>query len=449
MDTQRYDISNKKKYMVGQIIFLAWPVVAEMTCLVIGGVLTTAMVGRFGAVAVSAVGLATLLQVTSAMVIAAAGTGAGALIARAYGATHMEKARELAGQAIVIGFGMSIVASVLLYNGGKLLIAFASPDAEVVEMASRFLAVMAFFLPFMSITSVSLASVRATGKTRVAMCVAIIGQLFSLSVTYSMLFIFKIGVFGAICGMASSWSVASLMSFLAVRSDYTIGLRLRHILPIRRDVIANVLKISMPAAVEQFAIQSGRVAFSLLMATTGAVQYAGHNVALQIESISFMPGMAFGIAAMTLVGQNLGRGLPHRAKHYAWLTCILCACVMSFLGLLFFFFAETLVMLFIDDPNVWGWGAICMKVAGVEQLFLAIGMVLPGALRGSGDTVSSMYVAIFGSWCFRIPAILLAKHLNYFDVGVGWKLTFLDIAMRAFLFIYIVRKKDWQKAATS
>ena len=448
MNSQPYEMSNKRKYMVGQIIFLAWPVVAEMVCLVIGGVLTTAMVGRFGAVVVAAVGLATLLQVTSSMVIAAAGTGAGALVARAYGARDFENARETAGQAIVIGFSASIFASILLYNGGKVLIAFASPDAAVVEMASGFLAIMAFFLPFMSITSVSLASVRATGKTRVAMCVAVIGQLLSLSVTYSMLFIFKIGVFGAIFGMASSWVVASMMSFFAVKSEYTVGLKLKHILPVRRDIIENVLKISAPAALEQIAIQSGRVVFALLMATAGATQYAGHNVALQIESISFMPGMAFGIAAMTLVSQNLGRGLPQRAKEYAWLTCFLCAGIMSFIGIFFFIFAEDLTKLFIDDPAVWAWGTSCVKISGIEQVFLAIGMVFPGVLRGSGDAVSAMYVAILGSWCFRIPCILLMKYLGHFDVVVGWTFTFFDIAMRAILFIYIVRKKDWNKAAT-
>lgn len=440
-----FEMSNTKKYMVGRIGRLSWPVVAEMICLVIGGVLTTAMVGRFGAVEVASVGLATLLQITSSMVISAAGTGSGALVARAYGGRDPERARQIAGQALVIGFSASIFASFLCYHAGRALIAFASSDKAVVEMASGFLAMMAFFLPFMSITSVSLASVRATGKTRVAMCVAVVGQLLSLSVTYSMLFIFKIGVHGAIFGMSASWVAAAMMSFFAVRSEYTVGLRLRHILPVRKEVIKEVLKISMPAAMEQIAIQSGRVAFALLMATAGATQYAGHNVALQIESISFMPGMAFGIAAMTLVGQNLGRGLPHRARQYAWLTCIVCAVLMGCIGILFFIFAEPLTKFFIDDPEVLAWGAGCVRISGVEQIFLAIGMVLPGALRGTGDAASAMYVAVFGSWCFRIPLILLMKYLGNFDVIIGWICTFFDIVIRSLLFIYIVRKKDWNK----
>lgn len=440
-----YGLSNKKKYMIGQIGRLAWPIVIEMLCLVVGGVLTTAMVGRFGAIEVSAVGLAVLLQITTATVISAAGTGAGALVARAYGARDLQRARQIAGQALIIGFVASIFAAVFCYYGGRTLIAMASPDIAVVELSHSFLAIMVFFLPFMVITSVCLASVRATGKTRVAMCVALIGQSLLLVVTYSLLFIFKIGVHGAILGMASSQVVAALISFIAVRSDYTVGLRFKHIFPIRKDIIEDVLKICTPAALEQVAIQSGRVGFSLLMATAGAIQYAGHNVALQIESVSFMPGMAFGITAMTLVGQSLGRGLPQRAKEYAWLTCFLCASLMFCMGMIFILFADNLTRFFIDDPEVLSWGTGCVRVAGVEQVFLAIGMVLPGVLRGAGDAVSAMYVAIFGSWFFRIPAILLVKYFGDFDVITGWIITFCDIMMRALLFIYIVRKKDWNK----
>jgi Na+-driven multidrug efflux pump len=59
-----------------------------------------------------------------------------------------------------------------------------------------------------------------------------------------------------------------------------------------------------------------------------------------------------------------------------------------------------------------------------------------------------MYVAVFGTWCFRIPAILLLKHLGMFDVIAAWSCAFLDMAIRAALFIYIVRAKDWKKIKT-
>ena len=69
-----------RKVMRWQVISLAWPVVLEMSGVMITGVVTTAMVGRLGAVALTAVGIATMVQFASAMVIAAFGTGASALV---------------------------------------------------------------------------------------------------------------------------------------------------------------------------------------------------------------------------------------------------------------------------------------------------------------------------------------------------------------------------------
>ena len=440
------DIGNTKKYMIMQITSLAWPVVAEMFCLVVGGVLTTAMVGSsFGAVEVASVGLAMLIQTCTSMVIAAAGIGAGALVSRAYGAGNLEDAREIAGQSLHIAIGCSIVASVLCFYGGKALVSIASPDKAVIEMTSGFLDIIAFFLPFLSVISVCLASVRAVGKTRVSMCVAVLGQLTSLSVTYFALFVFKIGVYGAIFGMLSSQILACFLSFMAVRWKYTLHLRFKHIFPLRPKTIYRIVKISAPAALEQLAIQSGRLSFSLLMATTGAVQYAGHNVAIQIESISFMPGMAFGIAAMTLVGQNLGRGTPHRAKQYAYMTCMMGALMMFLVGVLFFIFAEELTMFFIKDPEVIAWGTGCVRIAGIEQAALAVSMILPGVLRGSGDTLTAMYVAVVGVWFFRIPLILVLKYFGYFNVVTGWICASLDVLLRSIWFIFIIRKKRWTK----
>lgn len=433
--------------MIGRIGSLAWPVIIEMSCLVVGGVLTTAMVGRFGAVEVASVGLAMILQMTSAMIIAAAGTGAGALVARAAGARDMERAKNIAGQTLVMGLCLSVIAGLFCYFVGRQLVAIASPDADVVNTTSSFLEIMALFMPFLGLINVSLACIRAIGKTRVSMVVAVIGQIVSLLTSYTLLFVLEVGVYGAIFGMLASQVVAAGLGLYFVTSDWTLGVKKRHIFPLQKNIVFDVTRLAVPAGLEQLAIQSGRIGFSLLMATAGAIQFAGHNVALQIESISLMPGMAFGIAAMTLVGHNLGRGVPHRAREYAWLTCIIGASAMGLCGLMFYIFAEPLTSFFIDDPEVLQWGAGCVRVSGMEQVFLALSMILPGVLRGSGDTITGMYVALFGTWAIRIPGILLLKYFECFNVVNGWYCALFDIVIRGLLFIYIVRRKNWQKSA--
>ena len=89
-----------KKYdriMMQRVLGLSWPVILEMSGVMLTGVLTTAMVGRLGAVALASVGIATMVQLASAMVVSAFGTGASAIVGRESGAGQWEEVRRTTG----------------------------------------------------------------------------------------------------------------------------------------------------------------------------------------------------------------------------------------------------------------------------------------------------------------------------------------------------------------
>ena len=114
----RIDISMMEQYRLQKIWQLSWPVIVEMLFLLMGGFLLTLMVGRFGAAAQAAVGLTVTMQVAASLVMSAAGTGAGVLVAQAVGAKKWDLVRPLAGQALLLGM-----------IGGAILLLFGTPLA--------------------------------------------------------------------------------------------------------------------------------------------------------------------------------------------------------------------------------------------------------------------------------------------------------------------------------
>ena len=114
----RIDISMMEQYRLQKIWHLSWPVIVEMLFLLMGGFLLTLMVGRFGAAAQAAVGLTVTMQVAISLVMSAAGTGAGVLVAQAVGAQKWDLVRSLAGQALLLGM-----------VGGLILLLFGTPLA--------------------------------------------------------------------------------------------------------------------------------------------------------------------------------------------------------------------------------------------------------------------------------------------------------------------------------
>ena len=197
--------------------------------------------------------------------------------------------------------------------------------------------------------------------------------------------------------------------------------------------IRRILEISLPAAVEQAALQGGRVFFTFMIASVGAVQFAAHQIAVQIESVSFLPGFGFSVAVMTIVARSLGQGKPDRAERFTKITAGLAFVAMSLMGGIFFLFAESLTRLFIAEPQVVYWGSLCVMVAAFEQPTLALAYVFAGALRGAGDTRWPMYVTILGVWIFRMPLVYICVHVWQYGIVSVWVVTALDFLLRSLI----------------
>ena len=104
-----------------QVLGLAWPVILEMSGVMLTGAITMAMVGRMGAVSMAAVGFATMVQMASAMVVSAFGTGASALVGRESGAGHWDEVRRITGQALLLGILLGIGVAGIGFWGSRSL----------------------------------------------------------------------------------------------------------------------------------------------------------------------------------------------------------------------------------------------------------------------------------------------------------------------------------------
>ena len=439
--------NSMRKVMRWQVLSLAWPVVLEMSGVMITGVVTTAMVGRLGAVALTAVGIATMVQFASAMVIAAFGTGASALVGKESGAGQWEQVRRTAGQALLIGLLLGVALAIIGYAGAESLFLMIGAEPAVVALAGRILKVLFLFTPVYLLMVIGNAVLRGLSKTKTAFFIGTFSNLLSLLLSY--LLIFGVGLpaqgpMGVAWGTGIAQLCGGVLAMLVIARDPHIQLHWRAVFSWHPVTIRRILEISVPAAVEQAALQGGRVFFTFMIAGVGAMQFAAHQIAVQIESVSFLPGFGFSVAIMAIVAKSLGQGRPARAVRYTQITAGLAFVAMSLMGVVFFLFAESLTRLFIDDPQVVYWGALCVMVAAFEQPTLALAYVFAGALRGAGDTRWPMYVTILGVWVFRMPLVYLCVHVWQFGIVGVWVVTVLDFLLRSLVLWWRFRGSVWK-----
>jgi Na+-driven multidrug efflux pump len=167
--------------------------------------------------------------------------------------------------------------------------------------------------------------------------------------------------------------------------------------------------LGSPAALEEIIIITSFAALTPIVAGLGTVALAAHRVALNVLSLSFMPGIGFSLATTALVGQSVGAGRMDEARAAANVSLRWAVAWMGGLGVLFILFAPQLVGVFSSDPQLIAIGATAVQVVALTQPLWAGTFVIGGALRGIGDTRTPMVVSGVLSWAAIGIALVLVN----------------------------------------
>lgn len=431
-----------------RIWYLAWPAILEMGLHMLVEVVDTAMVGRLGREELAAVALGSRVVFSVIFVFAAVGTGASALVARAVGAEDRTAAQCTAAQAVTLAFVLGLTMAVAGYILAGPLFSLTRAEPMVQHLARGYLRIVVLASVLLLPLFVTNAILRGAGDTRTPLFLAALTNGINIVGDYVLIFGWgpfpRLGVAGAALATAGA-QVAGALGGLAIIFSGRGRIRVtpRQLLSWDGGLVQRILRIGLPAALEELTFTVSGLALLFLVSRLGTVALAAHQVALTAEGISFMPGWGFAIAAATLSGQHLGARDEEGAFASGWLTARYCLRVMGSMGLLFFVLPGFLARLFTTDPDVAQLAATCLRIGALEQVPIAFEMVLSGSLRGAGDTRFPFLVSTFGNWVFRLPLVYLATAVWALPLWSVWAITVCDWVIRAGLLLTRYRGRRW------
>lgn len=436
-----------------RIMRLAWPAIVENLLHTMVGIVDTAMVGRLGAAALASVGLGNQINHLGLTVFSALATGSTALVARHIGAEEPEKASDVARQSLVLGFFVSGTAMLvlLLATRGLLGLLFGRSDASVLDLAAGYVRIIALAMILNFFLIVINAVLRGAGDTKTPMQITALVNV--INIVGNALFIFGLGPFpalgvaGAAIGTAVAQACGGLIALRVLFRNPVLRIRLTDSFRPDGAIIRRITNIGVPAGVEQGFMRVGQLFYTMIVSSLGTVAYAAHQVALNAESLSFMPGAGFATASTTLVGQNLGAQRPDDAEGAGKVTRNLGTLVMSTMGVIFFLIPEPIVRVFSNDPEVIALATVCLRLVAVAQPALAVWMILAGGLRGAGDTRSIMKIVAVSFMVVRVGlAYLLAIHFKLGLIG-AWIAMVVDLFLRGTLIQLRFNRGEWKSVA--
>jgi putative MATE family efflux protein len=390
--------------------------------------------------------------------------GATALVARFVGADDWRLARRASAQAILLAIAFGLLGTVAAKLGLPLLIESLQLMGEAAHFCLDFLTPLAILLVFQMTESACMACLAGAGDTQTGL--KVLGLVAILNVPLAWLFCFGLGPIpglgfvGIALGTGLS-HVAGCIILLVILSRGRSGLKLRwsEMLP-DSGLIRRLLRVSIPAGIDSLSVAICQLWFLSLVNTLGNQAAAAHGIAIQWEALSYLAGGAFGTAAMTLVGQNLGARDPARATRSAAVAFAWGAGVMGVMGVLFLVFTEPMFRLFCHEAEmrpVIEEGVPVLRLVACAMPALASQIIFTAALRGAGDTRVPILISWFGFLVVRIPlAYLLTRStislgglvvVPGWDLGLfgAWVAMCVDIWVRGTFYVVRFRRGRWKK----
>lgn len=433
-----------------RIIDLAGPTLVEMFLVTFVQMIDMMMVGHVGPAAVAAVGLTNQPILFALSAFMALNVGTTAIVARSIGAGDRLTAERAATQTLVITVLLAVLVAGFGFHFAREIILLMGAGPDVVRAGTGFMQLVSLSLIFSTIGMSVTAVLRGAGDTKTPMWVNALTNVLVIIGDY--VFIYGHLGFQAMGAVGAGWATllarvfsAAIFLYLIIsrRSALTISWR-----GYRYDaaLVGRILKVGFPAALEQFAMRGGMLTFVRIVASLGTVTYAAHQIALNVLGLSFMPGMAFGMAATTLVGQNLGAKRPDWAEKSGYETRYLGMILATFMGAVFFLGGPWIMRLYTNEPEVIHLGSIALKIIGLVQPAQSTQFVLAGGLRGAGDTRWPLYATTAGVWGVRLTlASLLVLHLNAGLTG-AWIAMAVDQFARSLFIGYRYKSGKWKAA---
>ncbi|MCW6107207.1 MATE family efflux transporter [Clostridium sporogenes] len=443
------------KENIKTVLSLALPAVGEMILYMMIWVLDTMMVGQYGGqIAVSTVGLSSEIIYTFTNIFIAVGLSIGitSIVARSYGSKDLHLAEEYASIGLFIGILIAFCIAITLFIFPKAILRLANAKEDVLTNGTIYMKIVSLGIFFSMLTSLMNSIVRGYGNTKIPLCISILINIVNLTLDYGLIF----GKLGfpelGIRGAAIATSIANLSGFMFgiyyLFTKSKIKPKIKYIKNINISRLKYLIGLSIPSSLQEASLSLSKLINTFMIMHLGTVAFASNQIALTVESISFMPGWGFAVAATTLTGHKVGEKSIKKAKEYSHTCTLLGICIMGITGLIFLIFPSFIIRLFIirlfitsSEKQVIDLGSRCLMIASLEQIPMAISMILGGSLKGFGDTKTPFLVSFVSSWLLRLPLMFYFIYIIKSSVTYVWWITSIQWIFEAICLIILFRKK--------
>ncbi|MFD2382425.1 MATE family efflux transporter [Paenibacillus xanthanilyticus] len=406
---------------------MSWPIGIELMLQFLMGTVDTLMVSRIGDNAVSAVGVSNQVLQAAMMLFTVVNAGAGAILARMWGARQWDKARKTVAIAIQVNIAFGLAGGLFFAFGSDWVLRLMGVPSEVHDYANDYLSIVGTALIVITLHLVVNALIRNTGNTKSPMLITVAMNGLHLLLNY--VFIFGAGNFPAmgVEGSALSTVVSRLVALAAAlfvlwrvfrprlgRADFRGA---------DSDLVREILAIGLPVSITAMSWGFSQLVLMAVISSLGPVPLAAYTYLQTVEQFPWMIASAVGGALAIQIGHWHGAGLHERVRRGPYrairsgTVLILAASTALWLA------GEPVMRLFTEDEAIMEASQPLLALCIAWQALRVLPFCLSGALNIVGGARPVAMMSVIGMWFVSTGGSYVL------GAALGWGLKGIVLAM--------------------
>lgn len=402
------------------LLALALPILGGQVAQTANGFVDTLMAGDVSPLDLAAVAIGASIWVPVFLFMVGVIIAATPVLSQHLGAGRHGQVVPTAWQALWLALAIGIAGFFAVRYAGAVF-GWLDVPPHLHALTERYLAGLSWGLPGIALFIGLRSYTESLSHTKPVLLISLTGLLANIPLNY--VFIHgKLGLpamGGAGCGAATAvvmWLMATLMWFYVRRGRHYH----RHAPPGTRIVgrphppdlqaLGALLALGLPIGLAIFFEVSIFSVIAILLATLGEQVVAGHQIALNFASLTFMLPLSVAMALTVRTGYAAGARDLAAARLAVRTGMMVSTAIALGNALLLATGTGWIPALYTDDPAVRALAASLLLFAAAFQLPDALQVTASGALRGFKDTKAPMWLTLIAYWGVGLP--------------VGWPLGF-------------------------
>jgi putative MATE family efflux protein len=435
---------------------LAWPTMLQNIIAGLQGIVDHTLVGHLvGRNANAAIGVSWQIFLVVVVFTSSLFSGMGVLVARFAGADDAEKVNRVIYQAFLTAVILAcFILAPLGYFFAPQLLDLVHAAPEVKAEALPYIRIMFVFSFGMLIFFMLGGALRAAGDAKTPLRLGVILTVLNLALNLVLISglgpIPQFGTRGSAMGTTIAAGFVALIGLYLLFSQKLV-VQFSKKMSWKPDwqIIGALFKFGLPTGFQGIAMNVGGV---IMLRFIGSLQqsaaaHAAYAVSYtQLFSLITWTSVGLMGATVAMVGQNLGAGKPERAVLAAHTASRIGLTLATVIGLLFMFIPQQLLAIFgMKDPITVDLGTGLLRFLSLSGLFVTVALVYNGALQGTGDTRSPLFITLISQFVLPIGLCSALQSLRPLQPNDVWLAIVLGHATRALFSFWRFRQEKWKK----